>query len=197
MSDPQIEALARSVAYFASVLDAQDASATDVERVMDGYLDHKRTIAAEMQRLALRHLDLEPAPLLEWKSQVEERMPTMLDGLETVLGRQYFQVRGFSGVHPLLYAYLMRHAGRPISGSRLRILTGDQVHTERRVRELRSLGLAVGTARSAGEDMYTLDPGASSAELGARTQLVRNLGELNAAPASLRQRLRAELEALS
>jgi hypothetical protein len=195
MSDPQIQALTRSVDYFASVLRMQEADEPDVERVMDGYLDHKRTIALEMQRLAIRHLDLDLDALGSWRSRVEDSMPAVMDGLVTVLPGVYFKVRGFTGVHPRLYAYLERHAGRSISGSRLRILTADQVHTERRVRELRDLGLSVHTTKSSGEDLYTLDLGASDVEFGALTQLSRNLKELQSAPATLRRDLRAQIEA--
>jgi hypothetical protein len=38
----------------------------------------------------------------------------------------------------------------------LRVVTGDSVHTERRVRELRELGLDVQTSKDSGYDYYTL-----------------------------------------
>jgi hypothetical protein len=59
-------------------------------------------------------------------------------------------------VHPILFAYLARHIGEPVTASRLRLLTGDQVHTERRLRELRDLGLPLDSEQYADDDQYVL-----------------------------------------
>jgi hypothetical protein len=194
--DPQIFSLRESTSYFADILATSGASdRPDVERIIDGYIDHKRTAAVEMQRLATRQLGLDEDALDRWKEQVEARMSSVLPEAHRVLPAAYFVVRGYSGIHRTIFAYLDRHSGRPVSALRLRVLTADQVHTERRVRELRDLGLRVESTRESGTDVYNYLPAASSIEDGARYQLRRNLREVNAASPALRKRLESELDA--
>jgi hypothetical protein len=65
-------------------------------------------------------------------------------------------IHGYRGVRLRLYEYLALHLGEPVSATRLRALTGDQIHTERRLRELRDLGLRLTPRRIADENHYVL-----------------------------------------
>jgi hypothetical protein len=198
MTDPLISELDQSAGYFQSVLRACGVGARpDVERVFDAYVDHKLTSARAMQRLALRHLALDLDALEGWKARVETAMDDIHLELGGLLPPDFIRVRGFARLHATLYAYLERHAGRPVAATRIRILTADQVHTERRVRELRDLGLAIATSEAGGEDTYLLDPEASDPAAGGRIQLVRNLKELTSARDDLRRAVSAALRALA
>jgi hypothetical protein len=60
-------------------------------------------------------------------------------------------------VHGPLYAYLAAHVGEAVPAWRLRVLTAEQKETERRVRELRDLGLDV-EASAETFTLRSLDP---------------------------------------
>src|SRR5207247_1102148 len=66
------------------------------------------------------------------------------------------RIRGYTSPHRDLFAYLSMRVGESVPAAMLRVLTGDAVHTERRARELRDLGLDVEAARSGGADAYVL-----------------------------------------
>ncbi len=69
---------------------------------------------------------------------------------------KYLSVHGYKSVQPILLQYLAQHAGNPVRSSKLRILTSDQTHTERRVRDLRDLGFQVEWKKVADDDQYVL-----------------------------------------
>jgi len=61
-----------------------------------------------------------------------------------------------SEVHEKLFQILLQRFDIDVPAGLLRVLTHDSVHTERRLRELRELGLDIGTSNSSGIDMYRL-----------------------------------------
>jgi hypothetical protein len=69
---------------------------------------------------------------------------------------KYKVVRGYTSVQPILLQYLSQHVGNPVRSSKLRILTADQIHTERRVRDLRELGFDVEWKKVSDDDQYVL-----------------------------------------
>jgi hypothetical protein len=140
--------------YFSSVLETEETA--DVQRfevLLDAYLELKKTLASEFQGLAKEALFDETPILQEAKLAIQQRM---LQLGSNNLPDKYLKVRGYGGVHPPLLQYLARHIGSPVTASKLRVLTGDQVHTERRVRELRDLGFTITAKRIAGENQYVL-----------------------------------------
>jgi len=147
-------------------------SNADLDRVIDGYLETRRLLARTFRDLAQAHL--EPVnPVLDGvRSRVEQRMRELYGGR---VPQEFLTVRRYGATHQLLAAYLFRQSGRPVSASRLRLLTGDQVHTERRVRELRDLGLRVEAARVAGENQYVLVSQEPDADRGAAIQIAQNI----------------------
>ena len=72
------------------------------------------------------------------------------------LPSEAIRVRGYRGIRLILFEYLGMHVGDPVSVPRLRALTGDQIHTERRLRELRDLGVRLEATRVSEENNYVL-----------------------------------------
>ena len=161
------EAIA-SLQYLTSLLESQ----ADLDRVIDGYLETRRLLARTFRDLAHAHLELVNPVLDGVRTKVEHRMEELYRGR---VPPEYLAVRKYGTTHQLLAAYMFRQAGRPVPASRLRLLTGDQVHTERRVRELRDLGLNVEAARVAGENQYILTSQEPDVDRGAAIQLAQNI----------------------
>lgn len=130
-----------------------DRSDVEFERLLDGYLESRHALAKEFSFIAQGYL-LRGSTLLEkTRKQIEERMKQILGGR---VPDKYLTVRGYKSVQPILLEYLAQHVSRPVRSSKLRILTGDQTHTERRVRDLRALGFEVDWKKVADEDQYVL-----------------------------------------
>ena len=87
---------------------------------------------------------------------------------------KYLAVRGYKSVQPILLQYLAQHVGNPVRSSKLRVLTADQTHTERRVRDLRDLGFEVDWKKVADDDQYILK--STEADLGAAVILGKSGG---------------------
>jgi hypothetical protein len=118
----------------------------------------------------------------------------MLERLEGVIDRKYLTPRHFSRLHSILLNYLLLHQGNPVSAARIRVLTGEQIHTERRVRELRDFGFEVKSSSVSGEQTYALESSESDID-GAAYELARRniIGDRSLALAS-RHLLVAELD---
>jgi hypothetical protein len=130
-----------------------DDGSVGFEQLVTEYVSLRRSLASDFQELAEADLDAEETALETVKRQITHRMRERYGGR---IPERYLQVRGYRGVHPILFEYLARHVGEPVPGARLRVLTGDQVHTERRLRELRDLGFNLTSARVADDDQYVL-----------------------------------------
>lgn len=52
----------------------------------------------------------------------------------------YLEVPMYGAAQRKILEYLVLNVGLEVSGSRLRVIAEDQIHTERRLRELRDLG---------------------------------------------------------
>ncbi|KDN74682.1 hypothetical protein DF19_28155 [Streptomyces olindensis] len=59
-------------------------------------------------------------------------------------------------LHERLFSLLEENLAQPIEAAKLRIVTADGVHTERRTRELRELGMDVDWYEEDGIDFYVL-----------------------------------------
>lgn len=173
-----LRTIADTARYFSDLAEAQTAN-PDVERFIDGYLELRLTLSRAFQTLAHSGLDLEDAGLQEVREQVTSAIESRYG---PSLPAELLQVRGYGGVRNALFSYLLMHEGRPVPGNRLRVLTMDQVHTERRVRELRDLGLEIRAERVGGDNQYTLNMTAFAPDVGARHQVRRNLKEAALAP---------------
>jgi hypothetical protein len=134
------------------------------------YLDAKRQLAHAFQSLS-EELWLDPAPLARVKSQIETAIQTQYPALPAKLKL----VRGYGRVHELLFAYLADRTGVEVSADELRILTGDAVHTERRTRDLRDLGLRIDVFDSGGITVYVLRDQIPASGAGAASIVTRNI----------------------
>jgi hypothetical protein len=139
--------------YFTALVRSQiDRPEVEFERLLDGYLEARRSLAKQFCLVAQHYL-LRGDTLLETtRARIEARMKESFSAIPA----KYLAVHGYKSVQPILLQYLAQHAGNPVKGSKLRILTGDQIHTERRVRDLRDLGFQVTWKKVADEDQYVL-----------------------------------------
>jgi hypothetical protein len=146
----RLEAEAR---YFADFTTAQRANDLDVESLIDRYLDWRQLSADALRQITDAYLERD-----EWAlDAVLERLENELRArLADVFPLEVVTIRRYGATHRKLFEYLTLHRGRPVPAARLRALTGDQIHTERRVRELRDIGLRIDAARRSGDNVYEL-----------------------------------------
>jgi hypothetical protein len=125
----------------------------EFERLLDGYLDARRSLAKQFSVVAQHYL-LGGDNLLEsTRNRIVERMAQVYGAR---VPEKYLAVHGYTSVQPILLQYLAEHVGKPVRSSKLRVLTADQIHTERRVRDLRDLGFQVDWKKVADDDQYVL-----------------------------------------
>lgn len=117
----------------------------DDSRLIQAYLDSKRQLARAFRSFAQERVD-EPDAIRPLIGSLEASMAALYPDVPS----QYRQVRGFGAAHRLLYAYLATRFDNDVPLDELRILTGDAVHTERRLRELRYLGAEIVMVESGG-----------------------------------------------
>jgi hypothetical protein len=146
--------------------------AVDFEQLVTEYISLRKGLARDFQQLAELDLQSDETALDAVRRQITQRMRERYGGR---LPDRFLQVRGYKGVHPILFEYLARHAGEPVAGARLRVLTGDQVHTERRLRELRDLGFDITSARVADDDQYILRSAVPDLDFAAAFTAAHNL----------------------
>jgi len=126
------------------------------------------------------------------RTKVSDRMSQLFGGRSV---DQYLRVAAYAGVQPKLLEHLLANVGTDVAVSELRLLTGDQVHTERRLRELRDLGFEVTWTRVGDEESYRLHRLEPDLDAAARFQLEHRIKEdssLNATEKML-SLLKAEL----
>jgi len=142
------------------------------EQLVDAYVKTHRTVADEFEALSRDVLVSGDSLLEETRLATERRMKQLFSGK---VPDQYLRARRYGGVHPVLLEYLARHVGEPVPASKLRVLTGDQVHTERRVRALRDYGFSISWKHVSGEAQYVLSSTSGDLDVAARFQLRKNL----------------------
>lgn len=142
----------------------------DDTRLTAGYLETKSVLASAFEQFALerlKHTDALTLVIDEVEQSIQELYP--------FLSPKHAAVKGFGLSHFRLFAYLLEREGTAVRVVELRILTCDAVHTERRVRELRSLGLIVEASRVGGEDAYVLKSRRPNRVEGARNIVEKNI----------------------
>lgn len=163
---------ARAIESVATLQELLADSDVDDGRLVAGYLEAKRVLASAFEVFAVeRYAD--PSVLVGVSTLVEQAMRSAYPELPT----KYVRVRGFGEVHSRLLAYLAERVGIDVSAAELRMLTGDAVHTERRARELRDLGLRIDARHTSGSDVYVLRSTNPDTEIGARTLVAKNIRE--------------------
>ncbi|MGW2944753.1 hypothetical protein [Streptomyces sp. NPDC001226] len=86
----------------------------------------------------------------------EQLAKELSDRYGELIPDKYLKVPYGSRVHEELFTILLDHQGSPVPAMMLRIISADSVHTERRMRELRELGLDIIARKAQGVDVYTL-----------------------------------------
>lgn len=128
-------------------------SETSTQDLLDSYLYAKRLLAESMQAF-IRVSLTEPN---ETFGKLRKQLQTAInDRYAGQIPDRYLKVPYGSRVHEELFTILLQRQGIPVQAALLRVVTGDSVHTERRVRELRELGLDIHTSKESGYDYYTL-----------------------------------------
>ncbi len=173
-----------ALAFLGQLLTDED----DFERVLDGYLEARGVLADAFQEMATNRFPAASDQLSATISRVEARIRERAGAGAPA---SHVAVRGLRGIRGILLAYLMAHPGKPVPASRLRILTGDQVHTERRLRELRDLGYTVLAERVSDQDCYILTSVQQNLDAAAELQFERNLNADKQLPEAERQLLLA------
>ena len=149
-----------------------DRPEVEFERLLDGYLEARRALSRQFCLVAQGYLLRGDSLLETTRQRVEERMAKVFGGR---LPEKYLVVRGYNSVQPILLQYLAQHVGNPVRSSKLRILTADQIHTERRVRDLRDLGFQVEWKKVANDDQYVLKSVEPDLDTAAVVQIRKNI----------------------
>lgn len=152
-SDKRIEKLILTVRSFITFLESQqNTTAMNAAELLDVYSVVRREMSAVLVELTSQDLPAADAAVRNAIERVEKHARVRFPGRAP----RELKVKGHRGLHGILLHYLSLHIGEPVKGATLRILAGDQVHTERRIRELRDLGFDIGISTVAGESTYCL-----------------------------------------
>jgi hypothetical protein len=162
-----------SLELFTELVRSQiDRPEVEFERLLDGYLEARRSLAKQFCVVAQHYLLRDNTLLDTTRKRIQERMTKLFGGR---VPERYLIVRGYTSVQPILLQYLAQHVGSPVRSSKLRVLTGDQIHTERRMRDLRELGFEVEWKKVADEDQYVLKSAEADLDAAAAQQVRKNI----------------------
>ncbi|MEU2283286.1 hypothetical protein ABZ614_15400 [Streptomyces sp. NPDC013178] len=143
-------ASAYAVRELSAAFERADSSPDDI---IDAYLFAKRQLAQSMQALLLSQLPSSCPEFAELRAHIQADMENRYADR---IPEQFLKVPYSSKVHELLFMILLRSIGKPVSSDKLRLANRDNVHTERRTRELRELGFNIATSETDGARHYTL-----------------------------------------
>jgi hypothetical protein len=125
-----------------------------LQDLSDTYLSAKRKSAEAMQ--ARTRLDL-PERCDTFHDMRDRLRQEAVKRYSGAIPEKYLRIPYGSRVHEELFSVLLARRGTPVRTDQLRIVTADSIHTERRTRELRELGLDIEASKSNGLDVYTLE----------------------------------------
>ncbi|KUM90375.1 MULTISPECIES: hypothetical protein [Streptomyces] len=141
---------AYAVRELSSALGSDDSTLDDL---VDAYLFAKRQLAQSMRALMLSQLPAQCPEFAELRARIEAEMKNRYADR---IPERFLRVPYGSQVHELLFMILLQALGKPVDSDRLRVLTADRTHSERRARELRELGFNITTSAVDGSQFYTL-----------------------------------------
>lgn len=122
--------------------------------IIDAYLFAKRSLARSMQELLRSQLpDSSREAFHRLREDVESELKLHFSGK---VPDQYLKPLYGTKANEELFAVLHSEIGCHIDIARLRTVNGDDVHTERRIRELRELGLEITATSVNGNQHYML-----------------------------------------
>lgn len=132
---------------------AQLRSGNSPQDLLDSYLYAKRLLAESMQAFIRLEIDEQNSTFHGLRRRLHEEIRDRYAGR---VPDRYLKVPYGSRVHEEMFTILLRRKGSPVQSALLRVATADSVHTERRVRELRELGLHIPSSNENGYEAYTL-----------------------------------------
>lgn len=156
----------------------------DFEYILDHYSDSHEEIGDLMRGVALERLAREapsnrpsaleaPHSYLDHvRGLVKERMKVLFSDR---IDSKYLDVPNYGWTQRVILEFLAQNAKEDVRASRLRLLIRDQVHTERRMRELRDLGFDIHNKQFGGKSYYKLESLRPDLDRAARLYLDRNL----------------------
>ncbi|WP_411107158.1 hypothetical protein [Streptomyces sp. cmx-4-9] len=139
-----------SVGQLAALLGDADESA---EAVFGAYLAAKKDLARSMQELLRSTLPPSRPAFAELRSRVSDTLQERFGGR---VPQRFLAVPYDSPANQDLFGLLHEHMGRPVETAVLRAVNADDIHTERRIRELRELGLRIKPVKREGSGCYVL-----------------------------------------
>lgn len=144
------------------------------EELAREYNRAKRALATSFQRMALEEVPRDRYRLTDLKHSIQAEMHRLFAGRAS---HDVLRVRGYTSPHPDVYALLADKLGEAVPGWRIRLVAGDKIHTERRTRELRNLGLAIEVAGKGEDATYCLPSLEADLTYAAAYQLRENVIE--------------------
>jgi hypothetical protein len=121
---------------------------------LDAYLFAKRALAESMQSLMRSQLPASSrAAFQEIRTRIQDELHSRFAGR---VPDRYLRVPYGTKANEELFAVLHQEIGSPVDSARLRTINADDIHTERRIRELRELGLDVIPSKVNGNQYYVL-----------------------------------------
>lgn len=139
-----------AVKALSSALEEPDESSA---AILDAYLFAKRALAQSMQSLLRSQLPDSCIEFYELRARIQHEMHSRYS---EHVPEQYLKVPYGTKANEELFAVLHQELGSPVDNARLRTINADDVHTERRIRELRELGLDITSTTVNGRQHYTL-----------------------------------------
>ena len=146
-----------------------NAGQNNPQALFEAYTYAKDITARAIQSRMLMHLPVENQKFRELHAQIQQNMVSRY--AETVPGNLLRAPYG-GRTYERLFSLLQDNQAEPVPAAMLRIVTGDDVHTERRVRELRELGLDLAWYEMDGINVYELR--SLDIDLGMVPAIVRN-----------------------
>lgn len=123
------------------------------QELFEAYTYAKRVTADALQARMMMHLPNENAKFRELHTQVQAELDAQYSRF---FAEGFLKAPYGDQLHERLFSLLQENLANPIEAAKLRIVTADGVHTERRTRELRELGIDVDWYKEGGIDFYIL-----------------------------------------
>ncbi|MFJ4911948.1 hypothetical protein [Streptomyces sp. NPDC088726] len=139
-----------AVGQLAALIEDEETSA---DAIFSAYMVAKKDLARSMQELLRSTLPPSRPAFAELRSRVSQSLQQRFGDR---IPEKYLAVPYDTVANQDLFGLLYEHMGTPVEATVLRAINADDVHTERRIRELRELGLHITSAKRHGVSCYLL-----------------------------------------
>ncbi|MFE0375831.1 PIN-like domain-containing protein [Streptomyces inhibens] len=159
--------------FFQGIRDFLDAEIADqtyreIDRALESYVHTTRQLRHDMQEMIR-------ADLPEHCEQFRQILASISEGLiNSYSGRipeKYLRLRHRSHTHELFFSLLLQRLGEDVPAALFHALSDHNIHAERRIRELRDLGIDIDWARTEHGMNYRLN--SLDVDVAAATSIVR------------------------